>query len=969
MIHLIMRIKCFPAKLLIVSLLFLLTNTLVNAQVKISGHLEDKNGHLLEGVFIDLDTLLDWTISNEQGDFIFKRVSAGTYHLKMELLGYQTLDTFLTVKNENFALSFQMAEDPLDLDHIIVTGTFDERAKLSSSVAITTLNKLEIAHRTSRGTADLLKAIPGTFVDAAAGEIYTKAYSRGISSSAEDDHGWFYVSLQEDGMPITATQFTFYSPDLFHRIDLMTNRLEAIRGGSAAITSQNAPGGIYNFISKTGSPVFGGQVQTTFGIQGDGNGLYRLDTQLSGPLNKNGLTYSVGGFYRYDEGPRNTDFNWSNGGQIKLNVQKKYKEGEVLFYGKYLNDKVNRYLGLSAKNWENPEPVFGHNFNTSAVMLPNVSSRITNGQLIGATEDPTQNFDTNKGVKTKEMAIGVNLKHYFKSGWALKTNFKFTSKNANWQSSIANYPLGLESVIPYCLSSFAFAADPNQSFNRCFDFGNGLAPFGEVVFQDAQTGEIIARVDNTGALDPTGSSFEYLEGSLPNDALLGTFPWQKEDDVRDVMYHMSVNRKWKNHSVNLGLFAARSAVETFTSGSFAYTTFENEPRMLQVTVDNGSQLLQLSDDNGIANHGGLFYKAVNADVNQLAVFFGDVWEIKDHLNLDFGLRYELVNHLGLKDRYQPISLPGGVDGNEITFYDNTVLEPLVRQDAFDFSYDYFSYSLGLNYQINAQTALFARFTNGNKAPELSYYFNNFENIPIDSIGSIQGVYQGEFGVKIRKATFNIFATIFWSLLNNISFSEFVVDETTGSFFFTPQQLNKTTTTGLELEAKWKPLRQFDLHVLATIQNPKATKFTIYDARGTADIMNDTIIDYSENELPHNPKLTIEVTPSFTYKNYNLFLTWRYLSEREGNVANAFQLPGFSMINTGISGQFSKHFYASFTVNNLLNSKGLMNFFGPNEFGGNASAATATFIAENPDASFVVVPVLPRSLFLKIGYQF
>ena len=559
------------------------------------------------------------------------------------------------------------------------------------------------------------------------GEIYTKAYSRGISSSAEDDHGWFYVSLQEDGMPITATQYTFYSPDLFHRVDLMTNRLEGIRGGSTAITTQNAPGGVYNFISKTGNPVFGGDIQMTTGIQGEGNGLYRLDAQLGGPLSKDGLSYSLGGFYRYDEGPRNTNFTWGNGGQFKMNVKKKYKEGEILFYGKYLNDKVNRYLGLSATNWDDPQPAFGQDFNTSAVMLPNVSTQIISGQLLATMANPNRDFNTNKGVNTRDIALGVNLRHRFKSGWGVKTHFKYSAKKADWQTSIANYPLGLESILPYCLSS---------SFGTCFDFDSGLAPFGQVVFRDAESDEILARVNNFGALSPDEPSFEYIEGSLPNDALLGTFPWQKQDEVKDVMYQMSIDKTWQQHKVNLGLFAARSAVETSTAGSFAFATFENQPRMLRVTVENGEEPLQLSDPTGIANYGGLFYNAAKADVNQLALFLNEIWEVNEKFNIDLGLRYELVAHVGLKDRAQPIDLPGGIDGNDQTFYDNNILEPIELRDEFDFSYDYLSLSIGLNYKINDHVALFTRFSKGNKAPELSYYFNNFENIPIDQKGTV-----------------------------------------------------------------------------------------------------------------------------------------------------------------------------------------------------------------------------------------
>ena len=202
----------------------------------------------------------------------------------------------------------------------------------------------------------------------------------------------------------------------------------------------------------------------------------------------------------------------------------------------------------------------------------------------------------------------------------------------------------------------------------------------------------------------------------------------------------------------------------------------------------------------------------------------------------------------------------------------------------------------------------------------------------------QGIFQEEIGIKVRTAPINIFATLFWSRLNNISFSEFVLDDQ-GNFFFTPQQLNQTTTTGVELEAKWSVLKGFDLQLLATIQNPIATTFTVYNANGTAEIEDDEILDYSGNDLPHNPKLSVELTPSYTFKKSQIFLTWRYLSERQGNVANAFQLPAFSTLNAGISTQFKKHFYISFSVNNIFNSAGLMNFFGPNDFGSNASAAT------------------------------
>jgi len=71
----------------------------------------------------------------------------------------------------------------------------------------------------------------------------------------------------------------------------------------------------------------------------------------------------------------------------------------------------------------------------------------------------------------------------------------------------------------------------------------------------------------------------------------------------------------------------------------------------------------------------------------------------------------------------------------------------------------------------------------------------------------------------------------------------------------------------------------------------------------------------------------------------------------------------------LSYQLNNHVNVSLIVNNIFNSAGLINFFGPNEFGSNSNVATPMFIEENPEATFVVLPINPRSIYLKIGYDF
>lgn len=946
----------YPTIRLLLICLFWMIIFQLQAQ-SISGIITTENGEGIENVLVQLQGSSKATITDQAGKFILTGLSGGTQILQIKRIGYAAYADTLLLNGADLSVDLTLKPDPLDLQSVVVTGTYQADTKIDAPVSITTLSTKDISIRNARGTADLLKAIPGVYVDASAGEIYTRIYTRGVASSAEDDLGWYYVSLQEDGLPVTLVQYSYYSPDLFHRSDLTTQRVEAIRGGSAAITGINAPGGIFNFITKKGNSNHRNQLETTVGLQGDNNLLGRLDGNFSGPLGKKNWAYNIGGFYRYDQGPRNTDYPWAKGGQLKTNVSKTYPEGQLNFYVKYLNDQTNRYLGLAATDWDDPQPAFGQNFNTTALLLPGVSGELPDPRDRFDEERPqTRSYNSADGVRTKDFAAGFYLTNQLKSGWIIENRFKASIKSANWQNTISSVRLGLDNFITYFL-------------------GNDFDSFGQVVFRDPATGAERARVNNLGALNIFSGmppSFEYLtEDRLPNDAVLGTALWHKLDKVTDLMYKVNVKRDWNQHRLNLSLFAGHSAVNSFTQGSFAYATYENEPEMLQVTLENpGAPVIQLSDDQGLANYGGLFYNNALSDVAQVQLSASDTWQITPALRLDFGGSFEYINHTGVKDRANRTTRPGGQDDDLNTAYDNFTLVPELVKDSFDFSYTFLNLSLGANYKLDAQRAIFGRFTRSNKAPELNYYFNNFDNIPIDQKGRVQEITQAELGFKQKNKNISIFATAFWSQLNNIGFSEFVFDQSgMEGIFFTPEQINKTTTVGLELETAWQPLPTLSFRFLTTLQNATATKFTVYDTAGSFETEDDQILDYSGNELPHQPKLTLEFIPTYQIKNYQLFAAWRYLGERQANVANAHQLPGFSTFRAGISGQLSRHISMSLICNNLLNSTGLMYSFGLNEFGSSSNAATPAFVAENPEASFMVVPVLPRTVVLKVGYAF
>jgi outer membrane receptor protein involved in Fe transport len=451
---------------------------------------------------------------------------------------------------------------------------------------------------------------------------------------------------------------------------------------------------------------------------------------------------------------------------------------------------------------------------------------------------------------------------------------------------------------------------------------------------------------------------------------MGTSAWYKDNKADEWMNQLTLRKKSENHDINFGLSLGLSDTSHFTQGSFAFVTYEPNPRLLEVSLENPTQpFLALSDKNGVSNYGGLFFVNAKAKVSQIATFVNDRWKITDKIYADLGLRYETINHKGNKDRYAPFSQTGGLDGDTTTGYDNAINTPTGEKDNFNYNYNYLSYSAGINYKLNENTALFSRFSRGNKAPELNYYFNNFDNVPINQKGEIQKISQVEIGVKLYTKNASFTATSFWSQLKDISVTNFEFDESNGSIFYTPIQFNTSKTIGLEWESVFTPVNHLNFRFNGILQNPEATNWNIYDAAGSVDTADDTITDYSGNTLPFNPKLMFNLSTEFEKDKFSTFLKWQYMGKRFGNVSNGFELSAYSIFNLGTGYKINKNLSAHILVTNLFNSEGLANFFGDNSFGANANGATPEFVAANPDASFVVFPVLRRRGMLQLHYNF
>lgn len=848
----------------------------------------------------------------------------------------------LSISEPLYGQNDSLPEDPLFLKEIVITD-LRSSTKAASASSISTIDDPGSKHL--GGVAEMLSTVPGFFSDPSIGEVYTRVFSRGVSLSAEDDIGWYYTSLQEDGLPISAVQYQYFTPDLFLRPDLSFDKAEVIKGGKSGILAQNGPGGIVNFISRTPGESYESHHKITGGLHEGGRLYSRLEGFLGGPIGKSSWDYDLSYLYRYDRGKRETDYPWGNGGQMKLGIQKRFDDGLISVRAKWLDDKVNRYTGVAALDWNNPMPAFGQSFQTTSLLPPDLDTRSDNSSL----EPPLLN--PKNGIQTKEIAIHT-LADFQLGDWRLMNRLKFTNKKVMWKTAIGGQPLGLDNFLTYFISGDPF-------------------PAGLVEFKSTRSGEILALVNNVESFNVFQGlppSFEYVQGSLPNNAVMGSGAWDKDDSINEWMNEIRLSRKFDNLDIGGGIFLSHSNVNIFTNASFIYTTYENDPRALQVTLVNpGEPAKALSDPFGLSNYGALFYQGADIGVNQISIFTDLALDLTSRILVNLGLRYENIAHDGKKDRFGSLEREGGQDGNLLTSYDNSTLMK-TGEDPIDFTYNYLSYSLGGNYQLSDDSYAFFRYSRGHKGPELNYYITNFANQTIPQAGEIQEISQLEAGIK-SSGFLNLSLTAFYSRLSNVPFSEFIFDDQSNQIFYTPTQFNQTKTLGLEIEWIHDITDYLILNLSGTWQNPKLDKYTLYNASETIDPGDDFTVDYSKNIIPHQPMIMGQASVQYHISSLSANVMWRYTGSRYGNAENSFEMSPFSTIHAGIYYDIQESMGVFLRADNLFNSAGIINFFGPNEFGGNASQASLEYINANPNASFVVFPILPRTIYLGFSLRF
>lgn len=918
---------------------------------KISGRITEANGAPIVGASAVIKGTTTGTVSDVNGDFNIETVANGKYLIQISFLGFASQDLSVTVPQTS-ALKITLIEDNEAIDEVVVTGVFDKRTRMESSVAITAINSKQIERLSLNSAADLLKNVPGVYVNTSLGEIRNTVYSRGVSVGSNDGaSGYYYVSMQEDGLPVTNATYNNYGPDYFLRADATIGRLEAVRGGTASILGANAPGGIFNYIMKEGGDNVEGEVTAKYGLEANGHSnFFRVDFNVGGPLGK-GWNYNIGGFYRYDEGnhPNNT-YPMNNGGQLKGNIVKKYKSGNLKFYAKYLNDHNGWFEFTPTSSFTDPKPAKGFT-NYSTVLAPSTQQTFPVNQTSEALTYNNKNL-----IHSIDKTLGFNWTQHFGNDWTFNNAMRYSNKGAEWNTQAVVYPFDMNDFMSYAILGM-------------------LGQPGTYSFRGLTSGRELMSVSSFSGFD-----FHVTSSSVPGSAVMPNgFFFEPlaymENNVKEFLDQFSFTKKFEKMSINVGGFIGKSKLDrkmAFGGGGSMLGTIQDSPEIVGITVTDPSGVIKhLTNASGVMAITGAT-GLTDATQSNLAFYFGHTWQISDALNIDWGVRWENMHATG--DNSPAVTAnysDGGLDKDPNTVYDN-VYGATPETYHYDKTISTFSFSAGANYTFSDKFAIYARVSEGNKAPDMDLYFNATSDFLIETLEPIaQKVDQVELGAKMKGDKLSLFVTPFYSVLSNVPNVQngTNLDQTQYSL---PILYNKYTTIGVELEADYKLATHFNIHGVLTLQKGKANDFNAW-LLNTPGPDDDSLATFSGNETDNLARSIINITPSYNTNKFYAQLTWAFMGKRQANVANAFLLPSFSQFNFGTGYNFSKNLQLSFVINNLFDTYGVMSWSRPGTFiqaldrQGFTKEMYEEAVKNNTPYSTIGIPA--RSYFLSLNLKF
>lgn len=181
-------------------------------------------------------------VSNEEGQFEFRKLAAGKYTLRVQVMGYKTQEKTITVSAEaTSVVHFQMEEESFMTDEVVVSANRNEVSRKAAPVVVNVMSAKLFETVNSTDLAKSLNFQSGLRVE-------NNCQNCGFPQVRINGLEGPYSQILINSRPIISALSGVYG---LEQIPVnMIERVEVVRGGGSALFGANAVGGTTNIITK-----------------------------------------------------------------------------------------------------------------------------------------------------------------------------------------------------------------------------------------------------------------------------------------------------------------------------------------------------------------------------------------------------------------------------------------------------------------------------------------------------------------------------------------------------------------------------------------------------------------------------------------------------------------------------------------------------------------------------------------------
>ena len=366
------------------------------------------------------------------------------------------------------------------------------------------------------------------------------------------------------------------------------------------------------------------------------------------------------------------------------------------------------------------------------------------------------------------------------------------------------------------------------------------------------------------------------------------------------MNDIKLSKSYNNLDITLGYFKSIQNVSmNWSWNSYLQEVRGENARLINAFDSTGSPL----SENGLYAYGTPFWgnlaRNYDTQYNVSAPYLNIALEASENLNFDASVRFDNGKVDG--------TFSGGVESAIDINNDGVISAPEQAVYSVDnaaptnvnYDYDYFSYSLGINYKLQDRQAVFARYSRGASAKADRILFSGLDYQNSDRINALDFLNQAEVGYKQGFDNGAIYVTGFYS-----STTEQAGFEATNPDLIID---NDYKSFGVEIEGSYR-MKDFSV-------------------RGAVTYTNATLEsgDNDGNAPRRQPDFIYNLIPSYNFgieKQNSIGLSFIGQTKAYAQDTNELIMPGFVIVNGFLNVGITKNLNANLSANNIFDTLGI-----------------------------------------------